>query len=114
MHRIYSLWTTGQEQARLDAEFEVNMRKLEQDGEDLNRMQALITAKKEARQCYRNYSARVRCHLTIIYLPDYSSGFATVDSCCQDAKQNVRHPALSRQHPRAGNDAGFRKAGFQV
>jgi hypothetical protein len=80
MHRIYSLWTTGQEQARLDAEFEVKMRKLEQDGEDLNRMQALITAKKEARQCYRNSSARVCCHLTTINLPDFSPGFAAVDS----------------------------------
>ena len=88
MHRIYSLWTTGQERARLDAEFEEKMRKLEKDGEELNRIKALIAAKKEARQCYRNYSARVRCHLTIICLPDYSSGFATVDSRCQEATQN--------------------------
>ena len=88
MHRIYTLWTTGLERARLDAEFEEKMRKLEKDGEELNRIKASIAAKKEARQRYRNYSARVRCHLTIIYLPDYSSGFATVDSCCQEATQN--------------------------
>ena len=64
--------------------------KLEQDGEDLNRMQALITAKKEARQCYRNSSARVRCHLTTINLPDFSPGFATVDSRCQEETQTGR------------------------
>ncbi len=56
MHRIDSLWTTVQEQARLDAELEAKMRKLEQDGEDLNQIQALIAAKKEARQCCRNSS----------------------------------------------------------
>ena len=60
------MWSTGQEQARLDAEFEAKMRKLEQDGEDLNQIQALIAAKKEARQCYRNSSARVRCHSIMI------------------------------------------------
>jgi hypothetical protein len=64
------------------------MRKLEKDGEELNRIKALIAAKKEARQRYRNYFARVRCHSTIICLPDYSSGFATVDSRCQEATQN--------------------------
>ena len=87
---------------------------LKKTGRNLAGSKHRLPRKKEPRQCYRNYSARVRCHLTIIYLPDYSSGFATVDSCCQDATQNVRHPALSRQHPRAGNDEGFRKAGFQV
>jgi hypothetical protein len=103
MHRIYSLWTTGQEQARLDAEFEVNMRKLEQDGEDLNRMQALITAKKEARQCYRNSSARVRCHLTTINLPDFSPGFATVDSRCKVIWQRRKLEELfDRTHENLG------------
>jgi hypothetical protein len=66
----------------LDAEFEEKMRKLGKDGEELNWIKASIAARKEARQCYRNNSARVHCHLTIIYLPDYSSGFATVDEMC--------------------------------
>ncbi len=44
MHRIYTLWTTGQERARSDLEFEEKMRKLEKDGEELNRIKALIAA----------------------------------------------------------------------
>ncbi len=90
MHRIYTFWTTGQERARLDAEFQEKMRKLEKDGEELNRIKASIAAKKEARQRYRNYSERVRCHLTITCLPDYSSEFATVNFRCQEATQNGR------------------------
>jgi hypothetical protein len=74
----------------LVAEFEEKMRKLEKDGEELNRIKASIAAKKEARQRYRNYSARVRCHLTIICLPDYSSGYGLAQKIIEEF---LRRPA---------------------
>jgi hypothetical protein len=74
----------------LVTEFEEKMRKLEKDGEELNRIKASIAAKKEARQRNRNYSARVRCHLTIICLPDYSSGYGLAQKIIEEF---LRRPA---------------------
>ena len=91
----------GQARARSDAEFEAKMQKLEQVGEDLNRIKASIVAGKEARQCNRNSSARAICNLTVIYLTDFSSGFATVDSRFQAATQNGR---TFGQHIRESGD----------